>query len=163
MSRFNQRAWKMLLPEISPVPRAGRQPGRGWVALGGEADETQIVFMTERETREWAASGRSTAVAVSRSVVDRGSLGKSTATVADPPTLTLVSDEPTPEGLVSLWQASVDKGDAWVPLRYDHLRKAAERAGEFPEPVQVDGRRRLYTPESLQRWAAGREQTGSKS
>jgi hypothetical protein len=78
--------------------------------------------------------------------------------------LTLVSDEAdgeVPEGLVSLWQASVDKGDAWVPLRYDHLRKAAERGGEFPAPAQVVGRKRLYSTESLQRWAANREQTGS--
>jgi hypothetical protein len=163
MSRFNQRAWKMLLPEITPVPKAGRQPGRGWVALGGEADETQIVFMTERETREWASSGRSSAVAVSRSDADRGSLEESTATVAVAPTLTLVSEKSAHEGLVSLWQASIDKGDAWVPLRYDHLRKAAERGGDFPDPVQMDGRRRLYTAESLQRWAAGREQTGSDS
>jgi hypothetical protein len=162
MSRFNQRAWKMLLPEISPIPKAGRHPGRGWVALGGEADETQIVFMTERETRDWASSGKSSAVAVSRSPRDRDPLGESTATVAVRPTLELVVDEPgeePEEGLVSLWQASVDKGDAWVPLRYDHLRKAAERGGEFPEPAQVIGRKRLYTAESLQRWVAHREQT----
>jgi hypothetical protein len=164
MSRFNQRAWKMLLPEISPIPKAGRHPGRGWVALGGQADEVQIVFMTERETREWASAGRSSAVAVSRSAGDRGSMGESTATVAERPRLELVTDESTDgavEGLVSLWQASVDKGDAWVPLRYDHLRKAAERGGEFPAPAQINGRRRLYTPEALQRWAANREQAGS--
>jgi hypothetical protein len=164
MSRFNQRAWKMLLPEITPVPKAGRHPGRAWVALGGEADETQIVFMTERECREWAASGKSSAVAVSRSRGDRGSQGEPTATVAVRPNLTVVHDEPaddTDEGLVSLWQASIDKGDAWVPLRYDALRKAAERPGEFPEPARLQGRKRLYTPESLQRWAANREQTGS--
>jgi hypothetical protein len=166
MSRFNQRAWKMLLPEITPVPKAGRQPGRGWVALGGEADECQIVFMTEAECREWASSGQSSAVAVSRSPGDRESQGGSTATVAVPTTLTLVTDEPAeevPEGLVSLWQASIDKGDAWVPLRYDRLRKAAERPGDFPAPVQVLGRKRLYRTESLQRWAANREQTGSSS
>jgi Helicase HerA, central domain len=164
MSRFNQRAWKMLLPEITPVPKAGRHPGRGWVALGGEADETQIVFMTERECREWAASGKPSAVAVSRSETDRESQGGSTATVAVPPVLTLVSDEPddeSSEGLVSLWQASVDKGDAWVPLRYDHLRKAAERRRDFPAPVRMAGRKRLYSTESLQRWAANREQTVS--
>ena len=87
--------------------------------------------------------------------------GEPTATVAVRPALELVRDELDDEpqdGLVSLWQASVDKGDAWVPLRYDHLRKAAERGGEFPEPTQVRGRKRLYTPESLQRWAANREQ-----
>jgi Helicase HerA, central domain len=164
MSRFNQRAWKMLLPEVTPVPKAGRHPGRGWVALGGEADECQIVFMTEAECREWASLGRSSAVAVSRSPQDRESQGESTATVAVPPTLTLVTDERVDEpaeGLVSLWQASIDKGDAWVPLRYDHLRKAAERGGDFPAPVGFVGRKRLYTSESLQRWAANREQTGS--
>jgi hypothetical protein len=165
MSRFNQRAWKMLLPEISPIPKAGRQPGRGWVALGGEADETQIVFMTERECREWAASGKSSAVALSRSAPDRESQGGSTATVAAAPVLKLVTDEPEDEpveGLVSLWQASADKGDAWVPLRYDHLRKAAERGGEFPAPVRTVGRKRLYSTESLQRWVANRERTGSE-
>jgi hypothetical protein len=85
------------------------------------------------------------------------------------PLLKLVTDEPTDEpsddsaeGLVSLWQASVDKGDAWVPLRYDHLRKAAERGGEFPTPVRMAGRKRLYSTESLQRWAANREQTMSE-
>jgi hypothetical protein len=67
------------------------------------------------------------------------------------------------EGLVTLWQASVDKGDAWVPLRYDHLRKAAERGGDFPAPAQLVGRKRLYTTESLQRWAANRDRTGSNS
>jgi hypothetical protein len=165
MSRFNHRAWKMLLPEISPVPKAGRQPGRGWVALGGEADETQIVFMTERECREWAASGKSSAVAVSRSAADRASQGGSTATVAVAPRLKLVTDEPADEageGLVSLWQASADKGDAWVPLRYDHLRKAAERGGDFPAPVQMVGRKRLYSTESLQRWVANREHPTSE-
>jgi len=164
MSRFNQRAWKMLLPEITPVPKSGRQPGRGWVALGGEAEETQIVFMTERECREWAASGKPSAVAVSRSPQDHGSQGKPTATVAVQPRLAIVPDDPADdpdEGLVTLWQASIDKGDAWVGLRYDHLRKAAERGGDFPEPVRVDGRRRLYTPESLQRWVSNRERSGS--
>jgi hypothetical protein len=166
MSRFNQRAWKMLLPDITPIPKAGRIPGRGWVALGGEVDETQIVFMTERECREWASSGRSSVVAVSRSPRDRVPQGEPTATVAVIPPLRLVADAPVEEadaageGLVSLWQASADKGDAWVPLRYDHLRKAAERGGEFPTPVQLDGRRRLYSTESLQRWAANRERTG---
>jgi hypothetical protein len=163
ISRFTQRGWKMLLPDITPIPKAGRHPGRGWVALGGEADEVQIVFMTERETREWAASGNSSAVAVSRSPQDHISLGDATATVAVRPALELVRDEPADDldgGLVSLWQASVDKGDAWVPLRYDHLRKAAERGGEFPEPTRVDGKRRLYTPESLQQWAANRERAG---
>jgi len=164
MSRFNQRAWKMLLPDITPVPKAGRHAGPGWVALGGEVDETQIVLMTERECREWAASGQSSAVAVSRPAAGRDPQGEPTATVAVRPTLALVPDDPADnasEGLVSLWQASIDKGDAWVPLHYDHLRKAAERGGDFPQPVRVAGRRRLYTPESLQRWAANREQTGS--
>jgi hypothetical protein len=164
MSRFNQRAWKMLLPDITPVPKAGRIPGRGWVALGGEVDETQIVFMTERECREWAESGESSAVAVSRPPAERVPQDGSTATVAPTRALTLVRDTPADEpaqGLVSLWQASMDKGDAWVPLRYDHLRKAAERGGEFPAPTRLDGRRRLYTIESLQRWTANRERAGS--
>lgn len=162
MSRFKPQGWKMLLPDITPIPKAGKHPGRGWVALGGEADETQIIFMTERETRQWAASGHPSTVAVSRSPRPAVPQGKPTATVARQPAPAPAEDpsgagpEQT-EGLVSLWQASADKGDAVVSLRYDHLRKAAERGGEFPQPVCVNGRALLYTPESLQRWATNRE------
>ena len=44
MSRFNQRAWKMLLPEITPIPKAGRQPGPGLGGLGwrGRRDPDRV-------------------------------------------------------------------------------------------------------------------------
>lgn len=58
LARLKPQEWRTLLPETTFVPKAGRDPGRGWVAAGGEMDEVQIVYMSEIEARQWAASGR---------------------------------------------------------------------------------------------------------
>lgn len=163
MSRFNERAWKMLLPEITPAPKAGRHVGRGWVALGGQADEAQLLFMTEAEARDWAASGKSSAVRQSpvapgsHTNGDDESLGNSDANVAPRPVLAVVGEPETPDGLVTLRQASLDQGDALVGLRYAALRKAAEPGREFPTPARRVGKTRFYDPDALARWAANRE------
>jgi hypothetical protein len=166
MSRFNVRAWKMLLPEITPIPKSGRHVGRGWVALGGEADETQLVFITEAETREWAASGRPSTVRpgptsqTSHTPGDTGAQGEPAANVATRPVLTVVTDPDDPEpvdGLVTLRQASLDEGEALVGLRYAALRKAAEPGKDFPPPARKVGKTRYYRPDDLARWAANRE------
>ena len=163
MSRFNERAWRMLLPEITPVPKSGRHIGRGWVALGGQADEAQLVFMTEAEAREWASTGKSSAVRAtpmsqgSQPPGDTESLGDNDANVATRPTLTVVGEPESPEGLVTLRQASLDQGEALIGLRYAALRKAAEPGKDFPTPRHHQGKTRFYHPDDLARWAANRE------
>jgi hypothetical protein len=163
MSRFNERAWKMLLPEITPAPKSGRHVGRGWVALGGQADEVQLLFMTEAEAREWASSGKASAIKAgpvsqgSHAPADAESQGEGDANVATRPTLTVVGEPEAPEGLVTLRQASLDQGDALVGLRYAALRKAAEPGRDFPTPKRRVGKTRFYDPDDLARWAANRE------
>lgn len=57
LARYTRNAWNMLVPEVQPVPRSTRHIGRAQVVLGGVAHETQVVFFTESETRDWAVSG----------------------------------------------------------------------------------------------------------
>jgi hypothetical protein len=83
-------------------------------------------------------------------------LGKQPATVAYSTHLTVVSDtEPEPGG-ISLADASADFGSGVVELRRDALRQAARRDPEFPDPVGVDGKTRLFDPEELRRWERNR-------
>lgn len=57
LARYTLNAWKMLVPEISPAPKATRHTGRAQVCLGGTANETQIMFLTDQEAAELAVSG----------------------------------------------------------------------------------------------------------
>ncbi|WP_243460437.1 hypothetical protein [Streptomyces sp. M54] len=48
----------MLAPEIHPAPKSTKHHGRAQVVSGGSARETQILFFTEAEAREWATTGK---------------------------------------------------------------------------------------------------------
>ncbi|MFI9019161.1 helicase HerA domain-containing protein [Streptomyces griseus] len=58
LARYSVNAWRMLAPEVHPAPKATKQPGRAQVVSGGSARETQILFFTEAEAREWATTGK---------------------------------------------------------------------------------------------------------
>ncbi|MEW2121208.1 hypothetical protein AB0945_39945 [Streptomyces sp. NPDC005474] len=47
----------MLAPEVHPAPKSTKHPGRAQVVIGGSASETQVLFFTEAEAREWATTG----------------------------------------------------------------------------------------------------------
>lgn len=51
----------MLAPEVHPAPKSTKHPGRAQVVSGGTARETQILFFTEAEARQWATTGTTTA------------------------------------------------------------------------------------------------------
>ncbi|MFI0487648.1 hypothetical protein [Actinomadura sp. 9N215] len=57
LARYSRNAWKMLVPEVWPPPKAFRKSGRVQVVLAGEAHETQVLFATDQEAREWVLSG----------------------------------------------------------------------------------------------------------
>ncbi|MGW1976660.1 pRL2-11 [Streptomyces sp. NPDC001889] len=57
LARYTQNAWKMLVPEVQPAPKSTRHIGRAQVVLGGQAHETQVMFMSDAEAREWAMAG----------------------------------------------------------------------------------------------------------
>ncbi|MFZ3491733.1 pRL2-11 [Streptomyces sp. 5.8] len=63
LARYSLNAWRMLAPEVHPAPKSTKHPGRAQVVSGGSARETQILFFTEAEAREWATSGKKAAAA----------------------------------------------------------------------------------------------------
>jgi len=150
LARYTPNAAKMLVPECN-LPATTRHPGHAQVCIGGVAHETQIVFMGDREARDWVSEQRGDRVEDVATVAGRddpGSQGKQPATVAGPP-----RDGVT--GL-TLMEASADRGLGVVELRHDALRQAARRDPEFPAPIGQRGPARLYAPAGLQRWEANR-------
>lgn len=57
IARSPANVWRMLAPEINPIPKSSRHSGRFHIVLGGEAHLGQAVFMTDAEAREWATAG----------------------------------------------------------------------------------------------------------
>ncbi|MFD9794772.1 pRL2-11 [Streptomyces sp. NPDC059070] len=58
LARYSVNAWRMLAPEVHPAPKSTKHHGRAQVVSGGSARETQILFFTEPEAREWATTGK---------------------------------------------------------------------------------------------------------
>ncbi|MGA4844806.1 helicase HerA domain-containing protein [Streptomyces sp. G5(2025)] len=61
LARYSANAWRMLAPEVHPAPKSTKHRGRAQVVSGGSARETQILFFTETEAREWATTGKTAA------------------------------------------------------------------------------------------------------
>ncbi|MFF7365395.1 helicase HerA domain-containing protein [Streptomyces sp. NPDC008125] len=57
LARYSLNAWRMLAPEVHPAPKSTKHPGRAQVVTGSSASETQVLFFTETEAREWASTG----------------------------------------------------------------------------------------------------------
>ena len=55
--RYTLNAWRMLVPEVSPIPMPTEHPGRVQVVTRGRAQETQVLNLSNAEAREWATSG----------------------------------------------------------------------------------------------------------
>ena len=173
LARYTANAWKMLVPECTYTPST-RHPGRAQVCIGGTATETQVLFMTPHEARDWALAGRRqnpvdatstlsvepAGVAASQAGATSGFLGEAGGTVALPAPDVACDTDPTGDdaeaAAVSLSEASKDRGGAVVELRLDALRQASRRDPEFPAPVGRRGQARLYDPEALQRWQRNR-------
>ncbi|WP_129292335.1 pRL2-11 [Streptomyces lydicus] len=61
LARYSVNAWRMLAPEVHPAPKSTKHPGRAQVVSGGSARETQVLFFTEAEARQWATTGKKAA------------------------------------------------------------------------------------------------------
>ncbi|MFF5131089.1 pRL2-11 [Streptomyces syringium] len=60
LARYSVNAWRMLAPEIHPAPKSTKHAGRAQVVIGGTARETQVLFFTDAEARQWATTGPAT-------------------------------------------------------------------------------------------------------
>lgn len=156
LARYTANAWRMLLPEVWPMPKSSRHPGRVQVGLAGQARETQVAFLQPSEAREWALSGEVSEWGVGGSVSQvsqppqpGAAQGQQTGTV---PGLHLVTDNDA-EAPVSLSEA-VDNGAVSVSLEV--LRAARKRDPEFPAPIGRQGQTLTYSPAALERWERNR-------
>lgn len=176
LARYSANAWKMLVPEIWPMPKGSRHSGRVQVALAGSARETQVIFTTPSEAREWATSGTVTdfppavspamSPTTSHTASDQGTEPPSVPTVPTAGVLvslvksrvSLTKSAPEPsspqEAPKPLSLREIADRDEFS-MKYEALRKAAQRDPEFPAEVG-DGRSRKYDPAAVARWYRNR-------
>jgi hypothetical protein len=160
LARYSKNAWNMLVPEIQPMPRQSRHPGRWQVCIAGVATETQVIFSKDDQARAWAESScechaaGSPADAVPTSHPSPGQ-GDGAATVLGQGRLRAVPDlvEPAELAGVTLSQAV---RDGVLSVSLDVARRASTRDPEFPESIGNQGSAKLYDPAELMRWQANR-------
>jgi hypothetical protein len=142
-----EATWRMLAPEVKPVPPKPKTKGRWRLVTGGELTEFQSLWATDDEAREWALRGHGQLPAgwnvPGPSRIDIGSgrekqLG------------------PVP-GRVLVGLRDAIGGLPGAPMTLSALRKAAQRDVRFPEPVDEHRGQHLYDPDELARWKAGRD------
>lgn len=173
LARYTRNAWMMLVPEVQPIPRSTRHVGRAQVVLGGVASETQVMFMTPAEAREWATSGAVAPpvnlwgapadVPASQGPTPAVHLGKEPGTVPARHLYAVGSEPPAaPAGPVPVGLSeAVQEGVLTVSL--ESARAARKRDPDFPAPVASRGQEKLYDPEALRRWERNRPRSSEST
>ena len=179
LGRATRNTWRMLAPEITPVPGSSRHAGRVHVVLGGVAHETQVVEFTDAEARAYATSGLPQPAA-SPGWGPTTEAGHATEAGNGPgrPNLHVVHGDGTvdvtdaivtgqylpragaeshAEPLIGL-SAAVATGVLTCSLKA--ARVARDRDVDFPEPASVrpipGNVEKMYRPDDLRRWARNR-------
>ena len=143
LARYTLNAWRVLVPEIWPAPRASRHAGRVQVCVAGKARETQVAFLSPAEARELATSG-TVAPFPGRVGMVAGGDG------AAAPTRWQAPASARPVGLGEAVREGL------VPLTLDAIRQARKRDPEFPAVRGRRGDEFLYDPGELVAWARNR-------
>jgi hypothetical protein len=163
LARYTMNAWKMLVPEVWPMPKSSRHLGRVQVVNAGVARETQVVFYTSKEAREWALSGavsRITESALSGSELARAPM----PATAGPETSHLGERAVSATDGVALvgapGDARVGLGEACdsgvLSVGLAAVRSARARDPEFPRPIGKRGAEMLYSADALTVWERNR-------
>ncbi|MDX3131409.1 pRL2-11 [Streptomyces europaeiscabiei] len=183
LARYSVNAWRMLAPEVHPAPKSTKHHGRAQVVSGGSARETQVLFFTETEAREWATTGKKAAdepnpaalpapgpVQLQKPPADSLADARNTTaapTVPDPaPAADPGDGAPSAPATPPANPAPVDDDQA-VGLREAHqhhlpditiaaLRYARANDRTFPKPVDKRGAELLYRVGDLKKWARNR-------
>jgi hypothetical protein len=178
LTRYTLNAWKMLVPEVWPMPAKTRHVGRWQIVAGGIAHETQVGFLTPAEAREWATSGIVTPFPALYEVVDgelvepAGEARPVAALTGSQPELghDHLREEPVSltgpalrvvrdDGLVGLREA-VESG-IFQSVTLHTARWARANDSEFPQVKDKRGQELLYSADELERWEANRERSSN--
>ena len=133
LGRYTANNWRMLVPEIWPMPRKSNKPGRVQACSGGIAQETQIAFMAPQEAHDYALSGKQATFPVMGHPVGAPE-------IAVLPGIGLA--EACATGILS--------------ITLDAARQARKRDPDWPPFVGKEGVELLYDPDTLRRWEANR-------
>ncbi|MGW6360318.1 pRL2-11 [Streptomyces sp. NPDC055092] len=187
LARYSVNAWRMLAPEVHPAPKSTKHIGRAQVVIGGSARETQVLFFTDVEAREWATTGAAPGApraglpgqagpvplhkqsAVPLPAADYADLPAAAAAEAVTP------PAPAPAGTGTAPAASTtttSDDDQAVGLRKaaEHhlssitlaaLRFARANDPAFPVPAGKRGAELLYRVGDLKRWARNRPRSAT--
>jgi hypothetical protein len=165
LTRYTVNAWRMLVPEVWPMPSKSRHIGRWQIVTAGTAHETQVGYLTPGEAREWALSGvvtpfpDLTGAAESRGVPVASLSGSQTAGLDDQGNKTVSLTVIRGERLVGLREA-VDSGVVSISLAA--VRRARADDPEFPAERDTQGLEKLYSVDDLTRWESNRERGSGK-
>lgn len=142
LAQHTQNAWRMLIPEHWPPPKAGKEPGRVFLAHGLEVTEVQVVYLTDLEARTLALT--------------------SPQVITNPELTKPVKDEPAPDTaeidmLATLKEACEWK---WIPITYDAARKRKSREKDkFPRGAVNSNGDVVYSRVELEDWYYDRQPT----
>jgi hypothetical protein len=182
LARYSVNAWRMLAPEVHPAPKSTKHIGRAQVVIGGTARETQVLFFTDAEAREWANTGAAPAAtraglpgqagpvqlhkqpATPLPATDTVSLPDAAAAEAEAPPAAGPADTGTAPATSTTTPADDDQAVGLRQAAEHHLpgttlaalRFARANDPAFPDSAEKRGAELLYRVGDLKQWARNR-------
>lgn len=154
LSRYTVNAWKMLVPEATPIPRGSRHQGRIQVVIAGTARETQAVYFTPAEAREWSGSGTVSRFVMPEPEIPGPATVPSVPSPGEPPEQAIQAGTvPASPALVTLREAC--QGGV-LAVSLEAAKAARKRDPDFPKPAGIRDGAMTYAPEALARWEGNR-------
>jgi hypothetical protein len=132
LARASNNAWKMLAPEIQPIPKKTRHVGRMHVVIGGEAYETQGLFFTDKEAQDWARAGKVSVPSSWSNATESDMVGRTP--IETPLTLSEIASQRV------------------VPITYSTLRTHKSKDSTFPSPIGRKGESDTYRIIDILSW-----------
>lgn len=163
MSRWKAQTFKMLAPDIKPIPKKLTKPGQWLAVTGDEAVQFQATFWTEPEAASWATSGQqpgaspwSVAASPLRDTLSR-TQGEQVATVAT----CHHAEVPAIEAQVLRKLVDLSLGLEYLGITHNMLKKAArtDSQGDPDFPPAEGGNQfsgYLYDEKKVHAWARGK-------
>lgn len=161
LGRYSVQAWKMLVPEIWPAPKKSAIRGRVQVVIGGEASETQVIFVSDKDAKAYvrrAYETTSESLANVFVVDSAGTVTQDTAPLFIRENRGVATQGQGKPGLRSVGTPiGLREATTITGMSLTALRSARARDVEFPQSIGHSvGGEKLYRSEDLSKWARNR-------